>query len=130
MSAWLVSKQHIDQLVYGAIRLGLVSPTEATKVGRMLWRANKKSIRARYGASRYDTPETYDQPTYWYAEPGKPVEDASLFKQVNCYDYQTCEYDAYERSPAKALIRRMERALEAKGITRFSPGYDEAPWGV
>lgn len=130
MSAWMVSKNHIDVLVEGAIRLGLVAPADATKTGRMLWRANRKSIRARYGASRYDTPETYDNPTYFYAEPREPLSDLSLYVQVCCYDYQTCEYDSYPRSPARKLVAKMERALEALGYSHESPGWSEAPWGV
>lgn len=130
MSAWLLPDAHMNALVDGAIRLGIIAPEDAQKTGAMLRRANTKSIRARYGYARYDTPETYDRPAYRYRAPREPLSDVSLFKNVGCYDYQTCEYDSYEKSPAARFVRRMKAALEARGISHESPGYAEAPWGI
>ena len=127
MSAWIVSKHHIDQLVAGALRLGVIGPQDATVVGRMLTNANKKSIRARYGW--YDE-EAARVKTYWYTIPRAPISDVSLLKQTRCYDYQTCEFDGYEKSRAHAFVRKVERALAERGVTNKSEGYEAAPWGV
>lgn len=130
MSAWLLSDAHMNALVEGAIRLGVIAPEDAQKTGAMLRRANTKSIRARYGDSRWDTPETYGRPAYRYRAPREPLSDVALFKNVGCYDYQTCEYDGYEKSPAARFVRLMRNALAVRGISYESPGYDEAPWGI
>ena len=130
MSAWLVSDAHINALVEGAIRLGVIESADAYKTGSMLRRANTKSIRARYGEWRCDAPETYYRPAYRYWTPRQPLSDVSLLKNVGCYDYQTCEYDAYERSAAWRFVKQMERVLALYGVTWESPGYSEAPWGI
>jgi hypothetical protein len=127
MSAWIVSKNHIDHLVAGAVRLGIVHPQDVTVVGRMLTNANKKSIRARYG---YDDEGAARVKTYWYQRPYALLSDVSLLKQAACYDYQSCEYDGYENGPAHKFIVKLERTLEALGVTRQSEGYEHAPWGV
>jgi hypothetical protein len=130
MSAWIVSKRHIDQLVYGAIRLGVIHPESATDMGAMLTRANIKSIRARYGQYDEGAAAKAAQGPYRYREPRDPIDDVSLLKQVNCYDYQTCEFDAYMRSRARSFVVGLETALKELGVTRDSPGYNEAPWGL
>jgi len=128
MSAWIVSKNHIDMLVRGAIRLGVITSDQGTAVGRMLTNANKKSIRARYGA---DDEGAARVKTYWYNPGGSRVlSNVSLLKQASCYDYQSCEYVGYENGPAHQFIVKLERALEALGVTRESEGFDSAPWGV
>ena len=125
MSAWIVSKHHIDQLVYGAIRLGVIKRGDALNTGRMLTRANVASIRARYG---YDDRGAAAVKPYWYHEPSAPLSDVSLFKQTGCYDYQTCEYDGYPDSPAGQFVTLLTDALAP--LSSDSPGYAEAPWGV
>ena len=127
MSAWIVSRHHIDQLVAGAIRLGIIEQSDSLKVGRMLTNANKKSIRARYG---WDDEGAARVKTYWYTRPYVLLSDVSLYKQVGCYDYQTCEFDGYEKSRAHAFVRKVERALAERGVTNKSEGYEAAPWGV
>jgi len=127
MSAWILSKNHIGALVGGAIRLGVITSDQGTAVGRMLTNANKKSIRARYGA---DNEGAARVKTYWYTGCTMLLSDVSLLKQAACYDYQSCEYDGYENGPAHKFIVKLERALEALGVTRQSEGYNSAPWGV
>ena len=125
MSAWIVSKHHIDVLVDGAVRLGVIYPEDRLIVGRMLTNANKKSIRTRYG---YDDEGAARVKTYRYSPSGHPISDVALYKQVGCYDYQTCEFDGYEKSEAYKFVHKMQDALAPIGY--LSPGYDEAPWGV
>jgi hypothetical protein len=129
MSAWIVTPNHITQMVAGAIRLGVIDKYDAQATGRMLTRANVKSIRARYGQ---DDPGAKAVKTWnWYGMPARPLlSDASLCKQVRCYDYQTCEYGEYETSPARRFVKKMELALSQAGVDMDSQEYRDAPWGV
>jgi hypothetical protein len=135
MSAWIVSKRHIDVLVTGLIERGgyhhrgkwvAVSEENATETGKMLWAENHKSIRYRYG-SKERTPE------YHYSRLGiKSLMDAdghigrgTLAKQVSCYDYQTCEHPEYYTSQAHSAMLGICMSLLHK-----VEGYGEADWGV
>jgi hypothetical protein len=136
MSAWIVSKKHIDVLVAGAIECGgfdhrgkfiVVSEENASEIGKMLWRENHKSINYRYG-------ERSRTPAYKYATPfdcmvgmtnGRIVDPALLAKQVACYNYQTCEHPGWTGSQAHSLIMMI-----AYHVMHYVEGYGEAPWGV
>lgn len=128
MSAWILSPRHINEIVAGAIRLELIDKADAQRVGRMLTNANKRSIRARYGED--DEGAARVEPFWFRGIPREPISDVSLFKQVRCYDYQTCEFDGYETSSAGRFMAKMERVLAKRGVTHESPGYNEAPWGL
>ena len=133
MSAWIVSADHIDALVCGAIVYGIpfdgeeVTAENASAVGQALWRENHKSVNHRYDL-RDRTPA--------FAFVGETTLRAiSLFKQACCYNYQTCEHDGYERSAAKAFVDALKEAcLRELGMTSDqayeSAGYDAAPWGI
>jgi hypothetical protein len=80
MSAFLVTKEHIDALVTAGLAEQLewgengryrLSPETATAIGKMLWQANEASVRERYEerADEYWTeiaaiPEYVFEPTY------------------------------------------------------------------
>lgn len=133
MSAWIVSEDHIDALVCGAIRFGVpfdgepVTPENATDVGQALWHENHKSVNYRYD-SREKTPV--------YRFVGETtLRPMSLFKQCRCYDYQTCEHDGYESSAAQRLMADLEAAcLRELGMTddqaSSSKDWDAVPWGI
>ena len=118
MSAWTVSKQHIDCIVTGAIRLGLVDRKEATKIGKLLWTENYRSVNARYN-------ESNRRPTYEYA--AYESTDGFLCKQVHCYDYQTCEHDGWRKSRAYRLCQAI--LAEFPDIEATSD-YESARWGA
>ena len=44
MSAWIVSKDHIDLLVTAALAWEQAVPEQADHIGQMLWRENLESI--------------------------------------------------------------------------------------
>lgn len=128
MSAWIVTPNHITQVVAGAIRLGLLSESDAQAVGVMLTRANVLSVKVRYGDRIEDV-----EPYRWPGLPGPFdvfADDVSLYKQVRCYAYQTCEYEGYEESPAGRFASALMLALEERGASASDPRYDAAPWGV
>ena len=131
MSAWIVSKAHIDVLIGAALDEGYggrfhwytadgkaheLSRENANEVGAMLWAENHRSVNARYNES---TPV----PEYTFERRGT-VSPGGVAKAVNCYEYQSCEHDGWRGSAAfefcAALTGEMARKL---------PGYEDAPWG-
>jgi len=123
MSAWIVSKAHIDVLVQalGNRELIDVSPDEA---GQMLWHENHLSIQARYG----DEPDT---PPYRYTQPIEAWDPTELLMEVHCYTYQTCEHAAWDMpgNVVKGWCDALEASVLAEGADENAP-YSTAPWGV
>lgn len=149
MSAWIVSKRHIDVLVAGVLLNGgfrhrgkfvpvvadgeeYEGPNEcmdASSLGEMLWRENHKSINWRYNSRErtpvyiYKEPKTYVGWDETWKHP--TVEPAVLAKQVSCYDYQSCEHPTYYRSRAYSVVLSLAEHLLGK-----VEGYEDAPWGI
>lgn len=153
MSAWIVSKAHIDALVsaagqidYGAHSSGLswyhrdqrhemtYTDTEtASAVGAMLWAENLRSINYRY-------PDTVSDETnipgpsdfaghasidaYTFKRTNR-LEPVAILKAIACYEYQTCEHPGWKTSESYAFCD----ALRHKMIGQLAR-YDEAPWGL
>ena len=143
MSAFVVSKSHIDALVTAGLWLPIpngplrwfhpeIDPTrsyheqagnqrqltrETTgRVGAMLWAENMYSFNARYKEEGWEEP-------YVFAElPGTP-DPVAVLKMISCYEYQSCEHVEWRRSEAHQFCD----ALRLAAIRRL-PGYDEAPW--
>jgi hypothetical protein len=130
MSAWIVSKAHIDVMVSAALAAKdwgdfsfyhdneriVVTSDNADEIGQMLWEENHKSVNARYR-------ENTKTPKYTF----RPVEVPSpgeVAKGIGCYEYQSCEHDGWETSAAKAFCTE----LEGVQIVRL-PEYESAPWG-
>lgn len=129
MSAWLLSKAEIDILVHWMFKMGTVQKrTNPDALGKTLWAANYKSIRARYGA--YDRDGKFVKcPTYWYATPTNEFYKTDMnqaLKMVHYYDYQTCEFDGYDQSRAKALIDKLGKELTWQGADWQAEGLT---WG-
>lgn len=137
MSAWIVSKRHIDALAYWLDRMGIAHDKQ--KMGELLWSENHKSIRARYGD--YDYKGNYvKRPKYHYMDP-RPIPQRDLYDDfdpqnldqiqalVHCYDYQTCEHDGWEKSRAKRLMDKLETQLVMSGADWKREG-TKAPWGI
>lgn len=128
MSAWIVSKGHIDALVQSLVVEGLVPMDKALEVGQMLWHENHLSIQARYG----DEPNT---PDYTPEMIEVPLDDAIIAMQARCFDYQTCEHEDYETSDAKRLMDALVELLRARngGGENWPHDVDRGgrlPWGV
>jgi hypothetical protein len=142
MSAFMVDAGHIDYMVsavrhaqietayvkdaaeaYGmrAIELNRMTDTE---LGELLCGTNLASMRARYGERLSD--EEMALPAQYRYHPVPAVQPLTLLKAVQCYEYQSCEFDAFPDSIAADICRR----LTAWGISHL-PGYAEAPgWGL
>lgn len=140
MSAWMVTKTHIDVLVTAALAIeqgGLsyfwkgswrrADFTRQDEVGKMLWSENYRSVAHRY-PDDLELPGAYldgpgiDDYTYVRQEKRDPV---TVLKTIDCFEYQSCEHDEWEQSEAWAFCKYLRLTV----ITTL-PGYQEAPWGI
>jgi hypothetical protein len=128
MSAWLVSKRHIDAIVTGLINARLIGGTveAADAAGFLLWQENNISVSHRYR-------EPLDDLLYcWQAN---EVDAWTLLKAIDCLDYQSCEHDGWPTSDAFALLDRLAAVTLAKlnaGVLTYkdSKEWSAAPWGL
>lgn len=130
MSAFIVSRTHIDVIVSGAVDVLPDLPRRhgaADAVGQILWKENVRSVVTRYpqiggseeARSHLFAAETYRHTRYY------GVTHAALAKAIHCLDYQSCETDDWPSTPAYAILDEIEAA-----ILRALPGYEQAPWGI
>ncbi|KKN73745.1 hypothetical protein LCGC14_0396930 [marine sediment metagenome] len=149
MSAWIVSKQHIDYLVTEFLRgdhaaiyaddgVEHFHPEDADDIGRDLWSANLESV-----AYRYPADESGERPGIGVTDEeirdythkavhglrGIPFSPYVLFKAVGCYRYQSCEHPGWSGSRADKVSEAMrEKAIHL--IVSESDIYQSAPWGI
>ena len=134
MSAWTVSKKHIDTLVLGLIKRELIQAEQASEIGKMLWEENYRSVNYRYG-------ETSETPRYTYsARNAAKLSAVALRKQVSCYDYQSCETDDYNETASAKIVRKLWNFITAHETSANEDGnftdpsekaeYERAAWGV
>ena len=154
MSAWVVTKRHIDSM----IRAGLTprrdalawytgqrededyqpgepwGPTQvenAVKRRRELTDETADHVGAMlWNENRRSVDHRYDEATdrevYRYRHSDRlPSDPVVLLKALDCYEYQSCEHPEWETSEARAFCE----ALRSRLIHRL-PGYDAAPWGI
>ena len=132
MSAWIVSKRHIDALVYWLDKSG-ISKADKDALGGRLWSENYRSIRARYGdrdrrpTYHYEKPLPKTSPSYY--DDFDPENIDQIQALVHCYDYQTCEHDEYEGSPVQRMIIKLDKYLTRNGADWKREG-TKAPWGI
>jgi hypothetical protein len=119
MSAFVVSKAHIDCLVHAFVT-DKYAPAfvDADKLGAMLWTENYRSVNYRY------PDRDASVPAYTY-RPSRITDPVAVLKQIACYEYQACERPDWETSEAFKLCAR----LRTIAINRL-PGYEAAAWGV
>jgi hypothetical protein len=154
MSAWIVSKEHIDALVSAALvcaqengssfrwydaddnhshELTYTDTVRANQVGRMLWAENLASINARY-IDTIDHPENCPGPNDFngietvgdYVFKRTPrIPPVAILKAISCYEYQSCEHEEWKTSQAHEFCATLR-----DHVINLLPGYDEAPWGL
>jgi hypothetical protein len=112
----------------------MASNDEKAAVGNMLWRANEKSILARYpdckGPADYpgngrDAATGYMLTGADFGRPPAHIEPVQVLKSCNAFRYQACEHDGWESSEACSFID----SLREKAISCL-PGYEDASWGA
>jgi hypothetical protein len=119
MSAFICNHSHTTALAVYAARNGILSWTDANKIGEMLHAENVKSVNYRYGEAT--------KPDFamcaWAAF--HEFSQVQILKAARCLRYQSCEHPGWEASDAcklvEAIIGRSAREL---------PGYDEAEWEI
>ena len=121
MSAWLCSEKHIFELAkYYVDKCQQYSSDRITfaAAAQYLYDENCESLGARYGD---DYNPIFIPITY------KPTIDNIfvLAKQVDCYAYQSCEHDGWEKSQAHEMCESIKYHL-----LNNHPDYDAAPWGI
>lgn len=146
MSAWIVSERHIDLLVSVILRSEAVpeAGVDADKIGTELWTECYRSVNYRYSENE-QVPEYHHEPY-----PLDIAGDGYLFllKQVDCYQYQSCEHPGWEQSAARRWTDELrEMWTRRAGIdfpgSAFDPAlrdrrwnasypatYERAPWGI
>lgn len=125
MSAWIVSKKHIDYIVTAIIQAELSTKTP-DEIGRMLWRECLASVAYRYpddGDGERPGPADFcdsDVDTYtWDETPALTA--GALMKTLGCYRYQSCEHPGWDDSKSCLLTGKLY-----DGSIEYD---DEAPWG-
>jgi hypothetical protein len=123
MSAFVVSKKHIDTLVsaYAAMARGnrweSMSQEECDKVGQTLWDENVRSVNFCYQ-------ERSRMPEYTWTPVTVPSV-AQVLKACHCLEYQSCERPDWQKSLACQYLREICGHYETQ-----VKGYAEADWEI
>lgn len=139
MSAWVVSKHHIDLLVSSAIerRIFLHLPNVAEPVvatlaiadliGTMLWRENIRSVAYRYNLCGKDEEAGYlrELAAYRFRQ-YTGVRAAAASAALACYDYQSCECPDYRATVAAHFVDVMLAAIGPCETGNEPWGFDTA----
>ena len=146
MSAWIVSKHHIDAMLTAALSRRIQGPQRgvlrfwtgdlswavtretADEVGEMLWGENVASVARRYGGDEVANlpgPVELSREPYRFEQLPGEVDPVKVFKIIDCFDYQSCEHEGWKSSPAFAFCQALRKAC-----WQSLPGYDAGPWGV
>jgi hypothetical protein len=142
MSAWIVSKGHIDYIVgamefyqYGQFTVyhdGKRHDLSRDEWGKSLWAENMRSVAYRYPN---DAPDELPGPISFEGEPTveayrftrrRDITRIGACKAIDSYSYQSCEHPEWETSLAKACVDQLFRMVVAS-----MPEYDAADtWSV
>jgi hypothetical protein len=136
MSAWVVSKHHINLLVSAAIERAVsirlapaceimpASADAAQAIGLMLFTENVRSVVHRYGITGATEEAGYRQELAEYRFRFYPgIRPSAVAQALACYDYQACECDDDRETPAAFLVAQLENAVGEPS------GSDAEPWG-
>lgn len=135
MSAWIVSRAHIDVLVQGLCEGEHVTHIDPDEVGRTLWRECLASVAARYpndGDGQRPGPIDFkdaDVDTYTYRRPARKIELPGLLAAVGCYQYQSSEHSGWDDSDANRWTATLQDALEANPAVSAQRTHNDYPWG-
>lgn len=141
MSAWIVSKAHIDALVQEMIAREMIEPNAARVVGYELWEENRRSVAARYpgdGDGEWPGPiglKIADIAGYQFEGIEAPLHPDAMVHAVHCYNYQSCEHPGWDNSLACRWMEELEASIHKQLGTTLDGWRDNArshgwPWGI
>ena len=119
MSAWIVSKYHIDAILTAYKQWSPDKPDfdALDALGQKLTNENYKSVN-----HRYDTDEAPPKYEFKLTAPHNPLQ---IVKAAHCLDYQSCEHAGWKRSKAKKFLERMVHIAVSR-----HPEYEKSEWGM
>ena len=108
MSAWIVSREHIDVLVTA---LHPAEKHQADELGRMLWGECLRSVAHRYPCDqdgvRPGPCDFRDSDVDTYTFTPREVPPSWVLSAAQCYAYQSCEHPQWEASRARQIIAEL-----------------------
>jgi len=140
MSAWVVSRTHIEYLIEAGLwlerrehfpltwrnpsdqKICELREDNASQIGQMLWKQNYMSVNYRYDEN--DQVEISEPYTHRML-PGRQIDPVWTIKAIHCFQYQSCEHPGWETSEAYAYCQTLMNSM-----THCLPGYEQAPWGI
>ena len=134
MSAWRVSKKHIDALVVALFKYEVI-PNGLTRneVGKELWRENYRSVNYSYD-KKSRIPRGYTC-TYTGEILDLIRDHFVLYSLTECYCYQSCEHPNWKNSKSYKWIKSLEEVI--RRVSNRSdeelvqnPRWKKAPWGI
>jgi hypothetical protein len=121
MSAYVVDKETIDQLVSAAIDARFTTLDDATSYGQTLWRENVISVAYRYSLAQCNAAELAeyegDVEAYEYTPQAAP-DTRGIIDAIDNLDYQSCEHDGWQASDAYAQLGKLRIAYPEKRTRR------------
>lgn len=115
MSVWVVSKGHIDCIVQSLVVEGVIQIDQATIVGRSLWLANRESFLERYeGRHARDNVSLAKLKAYRFEGIEAPLNDAIVYWEAQCWEYQCDEWSGFAASAQLELVRQLADRIEAR----------------
>ena len=136
MSAYIVSNMTISAIVDGIALvdeysyIGKLARKDPKKVGQMLLDENYRSVNERYDED--DKPYEFK---FVSGEPGWSEEFMTphhftygqVLGSANCYEYQTCEYEGYDKTETWEAVERMKKNLFERMCHEIGMA---VPWGA
>jgi len=129
MSAYVVSKKHLATIANFAVQHDTwlddhrATENDYNHIYKTLAAENVRSVCHRYAAEKPETYASFLRPSLKGKTPA--IDAVAVVKLCDCLDYQSCETDDWETTPACRLLRR----IRDKAV-RLIPGYEEAPWAI
>lgn len=124
MSAWIVSRDHLDLLLTAAIAWAITTAGEADETGRMLWKENLASVAHRYPYDRDgDRPGPNDfrdrhVDTYRFQLYPGPVDPEAVAAAAASLACQSCEHPGWTSSTACRWTTRLREEASIR-ITAY-----------
>jgi len=127
MSAWVCTRRHVAAVArFGADHGGCQVPLTVTECADLLMRENIRSVDHRYretntAAAPFTLAEILAAPVLTPAEG---------LKSAMCLQYQSCECDDFDSTPAARLLELIAERARFLGARQGSGAWERAPWGL